>query len=140
MVIWVHTCLYISHELCIWKLLSEHTKQLLLKCHILRHFLKKQMSKECSLKPLKNSSAHILTNVLPKFVFNWHFLHLITIYKCINATRTTKILFCFTLTISYSKIVKSMYFLTNLETSRNGCIFTSRPLCNKAISPENAYS
>lgn len=75
------------------------------------------MSKECPLKPLKNSSAHILTNLLPEFVFNWHFLHLITIYNCRNASETTKIpFFYFTLTISYNKIVKSIYFLTNLET------------------------
>lgn len=74
------------------------------------------MSKECLLKPLKNSSVHILTNLLPKFVFNWLFLHLITIYKCRNTNQTTKIpLFYFTLIISYSKIVKCMYFLTNLE-------------------------
>lgn len=122
MVIWAHTRLYIWHELCIWKPLCEHTKQLLLKCHILRHFFKKQMSKECPLKPLKNSSAHILTNLLPKFGFNWHFLHLITIYKRRNASQTIKIpLFYFTLTISYNKIVKSMYFLTNLETL---CLWT----------------
>lgn len=76
MVMWTHVFVHLTGtlhmETTLWTLNAAAFEVSYFKSF----FFKKQMSKECLLKTQKNSSVPILTNLLPKFAFNWVFFYI----------------------------------------------------------------